>query len=97
MTGLLKRIERQLAMEPITGIPADDATREQVDDDSKIEPTLPDPYVGNIDTAFLVWPGRRKILIDDVRRNRKGMLAALVQGSNLNGFRLCGCDRNHRD
>lgn len=62
-------------MEPITGIPADDAAGEQVDDNGQIEPALAGPSVGNINTPFLVRPGCVKILVDDVGCNRKGMLA----------------------
>ncbi len=50
--GFSKSIDCQLAMEPITGIPADDAAGEQVDDNGQIEPALAGPYVGNINTPF---------------------------------------------
>jgi hypothetical protein len=73
--GFLKGIERQLAMQPVTDIPADNTARVKVDDNRKIQPTLPGPYGGDINTPFLVWPGRCKILIDDIGGNRKGMLA----------------------
>ena len=73
--GLLKSTDCQFAVPPVARSPADDAAREHVDDNGKIQPTLAGPYLGSINIPFLIGAGCCEVLIDDVGRDREGMLA----------------------
>jgi len=47
--------------------PADNASREQIDDDSHIEPTLRCPNVGKISNPFAIGSWRREGAVEHVR------------------------------
>ena len=62
-------------MQPIAGGPADDPAGEQVDDDGEVQPPFTRPDVGDVGAPFLVGPGCREVLIEQVRRDRPGVMA----------------------
>ena len=62
-------------MQPVAGGPADDPAGEQVDDDRKVQPTFAGPDVGDVGAPFLVGPGCREVLIEQVWRDRPSVLA----------------------
>src|SRR5580704_14224107 len=67
--------ESQIAVQTIADGPANDLSREQVDDDSKVQPPLAGPDIGDVHAPFLVRSRGGKILIDDVWCDRPGMIA----------------------
>src|SRR6478735_2538183 len=50
--------------------PADDLSREEVDDDGEVEPAFPSTDVGNVTRPELVWTGRREVPVELVRLAR---------------------------
>jgi hypothetical protein len=64
-----------LAVQTIANGPANDLSREQVDDDSKVQPPFAGPDIGDVHAPFLVRSRGGKILIDDVWCDRPGMIA----------------------
>jgi len=71
----LQRIHCQASFHPITQTPADDASGEEIQNDGEIEPALGRPDIGDVDTPFLVGPRGRKVLAQNIRRNRPGVIA----------------------
>ncbi len=67
--------ESQIAVQTIAGGPANNLSREQLDVDSKVEPPLGGPDIGDVYAPFLVRSRSGKILIDDVWCDRPGMIA----------------------
>ena len=65
----------QFLVQAIAGSPDDDSSGEQVDHDGKVQPALSRPDVGDVRTSLPVRTGRRKVLVQEVRRDRKGMQA----------------------
>lgn len=59
----------------IANNPANEAAREQVDDDGQVDPSLPRPNVRDIDAPLLIGAIGRKDLVDDVRCYRPTVLA----------------------
>ena len=51
------------------------APREQVDDDGQINPALTRPDVGDVARPLLVRGTRRKVLLQEVRRDVEGVIA----------------------
>ena len=66
---------RAVCKAAIANGPADDAAREQVDDDGQVYPSFSRPDVRDIDAPRLVGAIGGKVLIDDVRRHRPTVLA----------------------
>src|ERR1700682_6132685 len=64
----------QIPMQTITNRPADDTAGEEVDDDGQIQPSFAGPDIGDVCSPLLVRPLGREVLIDDVRRDRPGMM-----------------------
>src|SRR6202171_3817789 len=54
--------------------PPDDTAGEEVDDDGQIQPSFAGPDIGDVCSPLLVRPLGREVLIDDVRRDRPGMM-----------------------
>src|ERR1700680_1861565 len=77
--GFAQSGESQVAMQPIACCPADDPACEQVDDDGEIQPAFTGPHVGDVGAPLLVGPYCREVLIQQVRRDRPGVMA--VRGS----------------
>ena len=65
--GFAQSGKSQIAVQPVAGRPADDPAGKQVDDNREVQPTLAGPDIGNIGTPFLVGPGCREVLIEQVR------------------------------
>lgn len=65
----------QIALQPVTGGPTDDAARVEVEDHRQIEPALGRPDVGNVRAPFPVRCLGREVLRDEIGRDRPGMLA----------------------
>ena len=60
--GLAKSRDGESTMQAISNSPADDATREQVDDDCQIKPPLARPDVRDICAPFFIRTCRGKVL-----------------------------------
>ena len=65
----------EVALQTITRGPADDATREEVQNDGEVEPALCRPDVGDVRPPLPVRAIRREVLRQEVRCDRPGVLA----------------------
>lgn len=61
-------------MQPVTDSPADNPARKKINDDSQIQPSFPCPDIRYVGAQFLVGTRSRKVLSNDVGRNRKSMV-----------------------
>ena len=71
----VQRPDRQILFHPVADSPANHAPREQVDDDGQINPALTRPDVGDVARPLLVRGTRRKVLLQEVRRDVEGVIA----------------------
>ena len=62
-------------MQPVGCRPADDPAGEQVDDNGEVQPAFAGPHVGDVGTPLPVGPRCREVLIEQVQRDRSGMMA----------------------
>src|SRR6516165_9095081 len=60
LQGHLQGVQRDAAFEPFTQRPADHATREQIEDDRQVQPTLQGPDIGNVGDPAAVEGGHCK-------------------------------------
>src|SRR4028119_827287 len=67
--------ERQFLVQPVADRPADHAPGEQVDDNGEIQPALSGPDVAAVGAPLLVGALGRKVLVEQVGRDREGMKA----------------------
>jgi hypothetical protein len=73
--GFAQSGESQVSVQPVASCPADDPTCEQVDDNGEVQPAFAGPHVGDVGTPLLIGPGCREVLIEQVRRDRPGVMA----------------------
>src|SRR5262245_10619409 len=66
--GLLQGIEHEVGRQRGRDTPSDDATGEDIDDERDIDEAAPGRHVGEIRDPELIWPGRRELAIDEIRR-----------------------------
>ena len=66
--GLLKRIEDEVGAERIRHTPADNASREHVDDEGDVDEASPRRDVGEVRDPQLIGPGRHEVTVDEVNR-----------------------------
>ena len=67
--------DREIALQAVTRGPADDAAREEVQDDGEVEPSHCRPDGGDVRPLLPVRAVRRKVLRHEVRGNWPGMFA----------------------
>ena len=65
----------EVALQTITRGPADDATREEVQNDGEVEPALRRPDAGDVGPPLPVRAIRREVLRHEIGRNGPGVLA----------------------
>ena len=73
--GHVQGTDRQVLLHPIADRPPDHPARMQVEDDGQIDPALPRPDPGDVTSPFLVGLARRKVLIQEVRRDVEPVVA----------------------
>src|SRR5215468_1391205 len=64
-----ERVEGELAGDPRTRRPTNDASREEVEDDDEVEPALERPEIGDVADPDRVGGRRRELPIEDVGRD----------------------------
>src|SRR3954447_22705866 len=74
--GFAQSGESPIAMPPVAGCPANHPAYEQVDSDGEVQPALAGPDTGDVGAPLLVGRGCGKVLIEQVRRDRPGAMAA---------------------
>jgi hypothetical protein len=79
--GFAQGGKSQVAVQPVAGCPADDPAGEQVDDDGEAQPAFAGPDIGDVGAPLLVRSGCSEVLIEQIRRDRPGVLADLPQGA----------------
>ena len=67
----LQRVEAELGAHVIGDRPADDAAREQVEDDGEVQPALPRPHVRDVGRPHAVRRRRFEVPVEHVRRDRR--------------------------
>ena len=55
--------------------PADDLSREKVNDEFKLNPTFPRPDIGDVARPLLVRRARREVLLQEIRRDVESVIA----------------------
>ena len=73
--GHPQRPDRQIALHAVADGPTYDAPRMQVQDHGQIQPPLAGPDVTDVTCSFLVWPIRREVTVQQVRRNVERVVA----------------------
>src|SRR4051794_22687270 len=73
--GFAQSGKSQLAMQPVACCPADHPSCEQVDNDGEVQPAFAGPDIGDVYAPLLVGRGCGKVLIEQVRRDRPGVMA----------------------
>ena len=66
--------QSQILLHAVADRPTNDAARKQINECSQINPTLPRSDIGDITCPFLLRPARRKILLQEIRRDVEGMV-----------------------
>ena len=67
--------DREISLQAVTRRPANDAPREEVENDGEVEPALCRPDVGDVRPPFPVWAVRREVLRHQIGGDRPGMFA----------------------
>src|SRR3954463_7034290 len=73
--GFAQSGESPIAMPPVACCPANDPACEQVDNDGEVQPAFAGPDTGDVGAPLLVGRCCGEVLIEQVRRNRPGMIA----------------------
>jgi hypothetical protein len=62
-------------MQSVADSTINDTASKKVDDEGEVQPPFFRPNIGHVDTSFLIRAGCREILRNDVRHDRKSMMA----------------------
>ena len=62
----VQRSDRQIPFHAVADHPANHPPRVKVEDDREIQPALAGLDIGDVTRPFLVWPGQRKVLVQQV-------------------------------
>ena len=73
--GPVQRPQGKILLHAVADSPADDSSREKVNDEGKTNPTFPRPDIGDVARPLLVRPARREVLLQEIRRDVEGMIA----------------------
>jgi hypothetical protein len=73
--SLAQRLKRQFLVQPVTHRPANHPPSEEIEDDGQVQPALTRPHVRNIGAPLLVRALSREVLLEQVGRDRKGVMA----------------------
>src|SRR5487761_1606338 len=71
----LESFDHQLGVEGGAHGPADNAAREDVEDDGQVEPAFPGPDEGDVADVLLIRPGRREVTVHQIGRHGQGGVA----------------------
>lgn len=73
--GHLQRPDREITLQAVAHRPANDTSRVQIKDHSKIKPSLTRPHVADVARPFLIRRIRMEVPVQQIRGNVERMVA----------------------